>query len=90
MTKDQEHIVTMLLIKHGGFEAMVDFWLYSSDTFSQTELEAVDAWLACEQAYKPHNLKIEKDGDVQFVSMDFPLNIDSEIDWPSPSIHAKL
>ena len=80
MTKDQEHIVTMLFIKHGGFEAMVDLWLYATDEFTQVELEAVDAWLACEQTPKPHNLRIEKDGDVQFVSMDFPLNIDSEID----------
>ena len=50
MTKDQEQIITFLFVKYGGWQALVDMWLYDDHRFTSPEMEAVEAWLATEQA----------------------------------------
>ena len=76
MTTDQEHLVTLLHIKFGGFRELVDTWLYADDEFSAEELDAVNTWLHDEKKPKPMNLTVEGDGDGRFISLEFPLDTD--------------
>ena len=76
MTTDQEHLITLLFVKFGGFREVVDTWLYADDEFSAEELDAVNEWLHDEQLPKPMNLTIKGDGDTRFISLEFPLDID--------------
>ena len=78
MTTEQEHLITLLFVKYGGYQAVVDTWLFEDDKFSTEELEAVNVWLEDKQAPKPLNLTVEGSGDMRFISLDFPL----DIDWP--------
>jgi len=49
MTNEDSQIVTMLCLKYGGWEGLLDMWLYSDEALSPDEVAAVDAWLATEQ-----------------------------------------
>lgn len=79
MTTEQEHLITMLLIKHGGFRELVDTWLYEDDVFSLEELDAVNVWLHDEQIPKPMDLILEDNDGIPFISLEI-IVADSEID----------
>lgn len=76
MTKDQEHLVTLLIVKHGGFSGMVDKWLYDDANLTEAEADAIDAWLATDQIKKPLNASCKTEDGDRFVTLDFPLDKD--------------
>lgn len=71
MTNDQEHLVTLLFIKYGGFREVVDTWLYADDKLSTDELEAMNAWLAIEQN---HRMELVKESKYQYVTVEIDLD----------------
>jgi len=73
MTKDQEHLVTLLFIKRGGWQAVVDAWLYSDSTLSVEEDEAIDAWMNSDQS-KPHNLQVVNDTPHPYITVEIDLD----------------
>jgi phage-related protein len=77
MTKDQDHIITLLFIKYGGFEAVVDTWLYSDSRLTAEEKDAVDAWLSSNQT-KPNKLQFLKNGDYPYLAAEISINIDEK------------
>ena len=74
MTENQEQLITLLFVKFGGFREVVDTWLYADDKFSTEELDAVNAWLADEQADKPLNVTVHNKSDYQYLTVEIPLD----------------
>lgn len=73
MTLDQEHLITLLLVKHGGFQNLVDTWLYADDKLSTEELDTVNAWLGDEQSAKPHNLSVHNKDTYTYLTAEIEL-----------------
>ena len=73
MTEEQDQLITFLFIKHGGFEAVVDMWLYDEEALSYVERAAVEAWLSTEQG-KPHNLQWVKDVKHPYLTVEIDLD----------------
>ena len=80
MTKDQEHLVTMLFIKYGGFEKVVDLWLYTDDRLSESEMEAVEKFLEDDRQNKPLDAKLQNTEAYPYISLKLMIN-SSEKDW---------
>jgi len=74
MTKDQDQMVTMLLIKHGGFANLVDLWLYSDKTLSSDELEAVGKFLEDDRKTKPHDATLNSSDEYPFITLKLLIN----------------
>lgn len=74
MAEYDEKIITFLFVKHGGWQAVVDLWLYSSETLTLTEFMAVEEWMKSDQA-KPHNLQLVTEGPYPHVTLDIELEI---------------
>jgi len=74
MTTEQEHLITLLFVKYGGFQEVVDMWLYSDVILSTYEHEAIDAWLADEQKPKPYNIKRVDDPEYPFLIAEITLD----------------
>lgn len=74
MTENQKHLITLLFVKYGGFRNVVDMWLYDDDKFSTEEKDAVDAWLADEQAPKPLNVTVHTRENSKYLTVEIPLD----------------
>ncbi len=73
MTNEQEQLITLLFVKHGGFKAVVDMWLYSDSDLNETEMDAIDAWLSNEHT-KPNKLKLLKNGQYRCLTAEISIN----------------
>lgn len=79
MTPDQEQLVTMLFIKHGGRDKVVDSWLFGDANgdlvLTQIEVDAVDAWLSSPKHTKSNRLKVVKEANFKFLTTEIALNM---------------
>ena len=48
MTKEQEQIITCLLLKHGTMSNVLDKWVVTDPCISEEESDAIYAWGGCE------------------------------------------
>jgi len=78
MTTDQDHIVTMLLIKHGGFANLVDLWLYANENLSKDEIEAVSQFLEDDRQAKPHDAKLKNSDEYPYITFKLRLERDTD------------
>ena len=74
MTTEQEHLITLLFIKRGGWQAVVDAWLFSDANLTAEEDAAIDAWMNSEQS-KPHNLQVVKDAQYPYITAEITLDL---------------
>jgi len=80
MTNEQEQLITLLFIKHGGFEEVVDIWLFSDNKFSDQERNAVTAYLEDDKCVRPHNLQLVKDSQYPYITAEISLETDETDD----------
>lgn len=73
MTSEQEQILTFLFVKLGGWQAVVDAWLFSDESLSTEEFETVEAWMNSEQL-KPLNLQVVKDAQYPYITAEIDLD----------------
>lgn len=45
MTLEEEQLVMMLFLKHGGHEELLDIWLYNDTVLTMEEEDAFTAWI---------------------------------------------
>ena len=74
MTKNQDHLITLLFVKYGSWQAVVDEWLTLDNNLSADEFEAVGAWLATEQKDTPMNATAHTEDGARYVTVEFPLD----------------
>jgi len=75
MTPEQEHLMTLLLIKHGGFESVMDIWLFQDEVLSIEEQTAVDAFLSTDCTIeKPYDVEYVDDTEFPYLSVNITLD----------------
>jgi len=79
MNADEEHLITVLLLKYGDAETLADKWLHADPELSDDECNAIIKFIGSTRFPKPFKVEVpKKEGPFRYITVNLDINLEEK------------